>query len=614
MLITDLPTETLARIGQHLDHTTLSAFSLVQSRCRSCVVQWLFRHLVLENAESAAALSQMLEHTTYAKYVRSLTVDPLKRPIGYDSFSDPIGEERFEADRQAPRTVYEQDSSWLPVSDLIGTLPMLEDLVWRCPQQFPPCILRAFSGNQSLSSCRLHLRTFRLRSLQETRLDSHELALIQSPHLHSVWFTYNLDDTCNNDLYLPEVVARTVRGLATNLRCVRLWQGSKGAEPFSDPSAVMHRLEDFTSTLSHIQGALSEFHLTGGGHLDEDQIAGWAGCTDFSTVESLILQQWTTPGAVAALTDYEFVKLRTLSMNLEEDVNIPDYECSDALGRFLCKLPFLSDLGLQGQFDRPNFSKAIIHHANTITRLHLSPAGYRSNRLLLGLDDIRLIQRHCALLTDLRLTIMRSKGDEEEVKIYRAIGRISRLQKLHLTLNASNHAVLREPEGLGDDDPYETPYEETFDNFDMELINMQLACWILPRKCYVRDMMINSALDQSLAKSIFMIINDARPERSFPLVEMQVQSEGGGDFGNHLFSMVNLDVFKELECCWLIKRRMTTNWKENMGITKTHGPGLRFEPCLSNRLEPIFRRLWPPRSEFSRWKDDWHSFPLCIGK
>ncbi len=82
-----------------------------------------------------------------------------------------------------------QHDAWLPLAEFLGQLTDLKDLVYACTTQLPKCILEALHQHQP--KCRLHVRTFSLRSLYEERdqphdVDTDELALVKSPCLYSI--------------------------------------------------------------------------------------------------------------------------------------------------------------------------------------------------------------------------------------------------------------------------------------------------------------------------------------------------------------------------------------------------------------------------------------------
>jgi hypothetical protein len=59
---------------------------------------------------------------------------------------------------------YDTDHHWRPLADIISHLSGLVDVVFRCPSQFPPCLLKAIMLHANKGQIRLHLQIFKLRS------------------------------------------------------------------------------------------------------------------------------------------------------------------------------------------------------------------------------------------------------------------------------------------------------------------------------------------------------------------------------------------------------------------------------------------------------------------
>lgn len=114
----------------------------------------------------------------------------------------------------------EDAGTWDLLVLFLRRLSGLRDLVWTCGNQFPPCLLQVL--HQRLPRCRLHIRAFRLRSIQRSEnnlkeMDECELALATSPCLSSVVVPIsrrysNSGVDCN-----WEAALRLATGLAPNL-------------------------------------------------------------------------------------------------------------------------------------------------------------------------------------------------------------------------------------------------------------------------------------------------------------------------------------------------------------------------------------------------------------
>jgi hypothetical protein len=73
-----------------------------------------------------------------------------------------------------------------------GRSPGLTDVIYRCPSQFPPCLLQTLHASKK--PARLHLQIFNLCSAYDDppTIDPHEWDIITSPCLYSVWLLYTL--------------------------------------------------------------------------------------------------------------------------------------------------------------------------------------------------------------------------------------------------------------------------------------------------------------------------------------------------------------------------------------------------------------------------------------
>lgn len=71
------------------------------------------------------------------------------------------------------------------------------------------------------------------------------------------------------------------------------------------------------------------------------------------------------------------------------------------------------------------------------------------------------------------------------------------------------------------------PNDSSFDDFDQQSFSKWNA-WRNPRKGHIRDAFINSAVDETLARSIFRTISSGKPNGSVTLERLKVRVSGGG--------------------------------------------------------------------------------------
>lgn len=194
------------------------------------------------------------------------------------------------------------------------------------------------------AACRLHLRTFRLRSLAATgtNVDPHELELVQSPNLYSMWVCYDGDDVSGSTIRLPEAVFCAIYGVAPNLRIVRLRQAIIQMLPAfpSNASQIqenkkVRRLDSLFSRQERHRGSVEQFQLIGAGPaLGADQVVSWSECNDFRTLRTLILDAHIKGEALTSFAGYHFPNVTTLALSLHIEpgmMSIPENRPYDAV-------------------------------------------------------------------------------------------------------------------------------------------------------------------------------------------------------------------------------------------------------------------------------------------
>lgn len=137
---------------------------------------------------------------------------------------------RIAADNTPATAVYEADDTWKPLAALSRQLVALEDLIYRCPNQFPPCLLETL--HQYLPHYRLHIDPFKLRSLNEPSTDPYEITLATSPCLYSIGVDCDMQHgaiTGEVQNFNFDAVQSMVAGLAPNLKEVRVFHAGWGA-------------------------------------------------------------------------------------------------------------------------------------------------------------------------------------------------------------------------------------------------------------------------------------------------------------------------------------------------------------------------------------------------
>jgi hypothetical protein len=650
----NLPSTVLIRVCEFLDrdHTSsLAALSLTSKSCHVAATVSLFRTIKFEVSSLnnitgyVQHCHEMLQRVHGFGRVHRLIIDgawpdedsDVPNPRDKSPRTKIIAEERgyhtrlfvgsklnaFRADIATTAATYMTNASWKPLATLLAQLPALMDLVYGFPGQFPPCLLESL--HKYLPRCRLHIKTFRLRSLDAPSVDPYEVMLATSPCLYSI----KVECDIQQDLiyrktrdFNYEAVQGMVAGLAPNLKELQIFHSGYSAISDSFPSRRLWKgfISGTEETSSqNVLGALRCLEIDVDNNLIGPQlIETWNSLTDFSMLEILKLESRITQGTLEYLAaSSRFPCMRELVLSLSNShVGHPQTDEFFALARiFLASLPPLESLDLAGELSRLDMGSILEHHGSSLRQLSLSPpAGDKS----LSGEDITKIGIHCPLLEDLVLTVHRSKGDATEVGCYKALGSIRKLEYLSLNLDASNQALLWRDtmsgfNSLDDNDEYpEAPNDPSFDKFDQQFFKRRYVSWRDPRNGHIRDAFINSAVDETLARAIFSTISSSKAAGSLPLEKLRIQVSGGGRFGNGAVVGDVERVVREVGRSWLCKRNLRDDRRDDLIVTElAPRETMNQQVRLGSDVEQIFRKLWPgTKSVAACWRDDWCSFPL----
>ncbi|KFY95394.1 hypothetical protein V500_02786 [Pseudogymnoascus sp. VKM F-4518 (FW-2643)] len=390
-----------------------------------------------------------------------------------------------------------------------------------------------------------------------------------------------------NPNYEREALMRLVTGLAPNLKEVHMFHRSEGLQ--------FLRLSTYEDTTSQL-------------------VKDWRASTDFSVLRSLKLESVMQEDAAEFLsTNCSFPSLTNLYLKLGARYYMdpsPTKEYFDAANRFLCSLPHLNTLSLVGDIPQITLDTALGHHGSSLHKLLLSRQQVTGDRLQRHIADIR---EYCPLLEDLSLSIPRSRGDATEVAAYKTLGSIPRLQRLSLGLDASDFAVLYEDDDNDDEEPT-IPNDPTFDEFDQEFFTESFGAYYRkPRNGHIRDALINSALDEPLARESFGAIVSGKPDGALPLEELEVRTYGGCQFTHRQGQLLLITtVIDSLSRQWLVKRNPRDDSRQELVVKELGGETGADNTPLDSMIEPIFRKIWPAKHNEggNNWRDDWNSWPL----
>ncbi|KAK3375703.1 hypothetical protein B0T24DRAFT_718243 [Lasiosphaeria ovina] len=433
-----LPTEILLRIVNNVardDPPSLVALALVNKRCYSVASTALFRTVgfnISHPARLARHVQQcedLLQRRGAFGHVRRIDIAGWDRMELWQEGDGPRAYEgiRFPNDNESIKWAYDMDYAWLPLARLIRRLPALADLVYQCPSQFPPCLLQALHEKDALR-CRLHHRTFLLRSLNEPVPDPHELALCQSPCLYSIWPRHYHFPFNNDRIAQVEATCQMLeRGLAPNLTKVRMRnfpipsmspRAAPPPGPVLDPREGASAPAPLRSLLLNLgpdswRRVIDKdgfFYIDYIGECPRNFIDDWIGAGLLEALQDhLKIEARPTADVLHVLaTSCQFSCLSSLAFTCHE-TQPPEY--LNALKHFLGGLPALTSLRLAA-WDHDAMSLADALNPK-LELLWLRPAVWKG--VSPDLDEISRIVARCPAIENLAISVHRSRGDAAEV-------------------------------------------------------------------------------------------------------------------------------------------------------------------------------------------------------
>ncbi|KAK4204543.1 hypothetical protein QBC40DRAFT_330866 [Triangularia verruculosa] len=705
-----LPPETILRILEFVnddDRPSVFYFAQCNWYCYMAAQPVLFRHLTFDITTPASLprhvqkSAELLQHRDAFRHVRTLTVkgyydewfyvgdgrdEPLDRDhpavdsddqhlvIPSDRWDvytarlhgvqdDSIFERNIRAcDRKLVDRLHEFDAEWAPLADLIRRIPKLLDFVYVCPTQLSPSLLLAL--HESAHLIRLHLRTFRLRMLDNipSTLDAHEFALITSPCLYSIWLREDLKndtiDSQDRQLRALCLILET-EGLAPNLKEIRLgddvqkegeWESDDwdASSPFPpELTAQRRRTEPRTPTDLELDAIFVYDFMGIKPYPDLSALQSLTLTGDVrSTLSSWYRKEWPFPASLTALcihcTDLE--RFPGQSENVWEITR-----------NFIRTFNHLQSLRVVGwDFSSASFSDGdTTPPLNTLKSLWFSNCsredGWNINGSVSSAKEIISLGAMYPRVEKLSITVHRSKGSRDEVALYKAIGAsFPRLEQLALTLDAAMYTYITAADFVqpqlrmeqhGKQAPSNSqevevsncdslPVIETYDAEDRltkrnSHMTEQEYLVLKSKTTYsqaILDVIVNSALDAKLARKIFDVTSAQLPT----LKRMMVRTRGGNlelstvtlmplKDGRYLrmepldYSCIMRRLYDVLQRDWVIDRPFGgEGWNGDKPEVRVKDIGpikrswKRWEEPEEVVMMNHFRKLWPARSEGSK--------------
>ncbi|PGH23175.1 hypothetical protein AJ80_02812, partial [Polytolypa hystricis UAMH7299] len=326
---------------------------------------------------------------------------------------------------------------------------------------------------------------FSLRSLIQDRphnIDTDEFALATSPCLHSIAAIEPLYDSGGKINYNEEALLQMVAASAPGLKFVclssdvRHWRAATPRTPWPGFFVNLQPGQIEPPRPARSRGSLESL-IFDNSRYDSTQtgeITTWSKHTDFSKLRCLEFDRIpvdTLRTLTQLAEDGQLKSLHTLIFLLEP------YPCEtmplldEYTGSLLQALPPLRNLGLRACVADKVFTALLTHHGPALHTLDFK----QSYEFALTHTHISLLQQHCPNLRAVTLRVRRSQGDKNETRIYRTLGKLAHLHSADLS-------------------------------FDIGVGNVNLEN---PSDLDIHDILINAAIDESLARSIFDVIATA---------------------------------------------------------------------------------------------------------
>lgn len=197
--------------------------------------------------------------------------------------------------------------------------------------------------------------------------------------------------------------------------------------------------------------------------------------------------------------------------------------------------------------------------------------------------------------------MFRSKGDASEVAIYRALGKIPSLRKVHLSLLCPqsflwDQVSYDEFTNLCDKGQYLD--DETRDLLDSALVNL--------------------AMDKRLAHSIFNVISSAKPLFAQPLECLNLRITALQDFGGFTTSTL-VDILRYVARSWVCDRKIRDDQPRSCFsreydvqdvLDREEAEQWDELPIMDNsQYAQALCRVWPTCKQ-GDWKREWYSYEL----
>lgn len=646
MALTSLPLELLQQIVGIVgtEHPpSLYTFTLINSFCREAALPLLFRHIQITVSDpgklqdDVASLLRTLSRTGSAQHIRRISIkgdarskalktsedspdiDDSEPPDGLQEIlgsNTTLGMRNFVVyDEPVIIKSSAEDMVWTPVVDLLQASLCLQDLIYDCQSQFPPSLLEVL--HQQHPKCRLHHLTFRFRTLLWGTPYPYEMEIATSPSLYRLNVVCAWRDSDGDDDFNLEAAMDLASGLAPNLKEVsisEIW-------PIGCWRYDRRRRETWPGLpglTGKVGGSLTSWTWIGcDGAVGPNFKKSWRRITDLTHLKHLTVGRFYNEVLGISgeqmkwiIQNRAFPHLETLSVALyrnDSSVDKPDY-VENAISFFQSFRP-LEEVSVYGPVDVRILDTILLTHGALLRKLIIHPREYNfseiNNRsvnhppMVFTRDHLSQIAILCPLLEELSVVVKRNESCASEVELYKCFGKMASLRNLFLILDCSSQTL------------YEATEQHVPDPPDSDE-DQKFLRWYGCTKDKARKILINCAVDESLARSIWRTIDRNKEGRRFERLRLWPMGNKYYHGQTYLFEII----VAEMSRSWLVERSPRDDQVDPIArelgkLSREYDQATRHWPKkFQGELEQLFRSIWPCKKGSKDWRDDWSSFPL----
>ncbi|KIW15919.1 hypothetical protein PV08_05969 [Exophiala spinifera] len=322
---------------------------------------------------------------------------------------------------------------------------------------------------------------------------------------------------------------------------------------------------------------------------------------DFSTLTSWKLSHFDFQELIQNQLPLDIHSLKEISIWS----HVSDEEKYNA---FLQQLPPLSKLVLKGNLAKSTYEVILREQTNALETLVFDVEPKYHLNAMTPSEVLTLCEKFTKLTT-LQLAIKRSGGDKVEVDMYRKLGTLPALQKLTLLLDCwrtdlwKGQDIAAQESTLPDGSTAEEwEYEDLCPNAPLQKGDLKRA-------------MINFAMDEAIARSIFHCVSSGKGPRPYPLEELTMNPRQKR-LPNILPHVDLLPVLRIIGRELRVRKGIRDHERDvlfvetlrdwNNGSYSDIGDLLSWTPWLHD----VFSHAWPDWDGITPWYKAWHSFPL----